>query len=143
MLEKSEEVAKKPHRKACFCRAVCRLHCNNDTGKCSCSDMSKTSVPRPLKTHHMTCSVPSAPVCFSPVGGEDGDRLSAAIIFLLACDRRCLTDRVHQTVHNLPDRDDRIQWDVGTLPPFLHPNTHTGFFLSCLAFQLHYLPFVR
>lgn len=29
----------------------------------------------------------------------------------------CMTDRRYQTVHNMSDRDESIQWDVGTLPP--------------------------
>lgn len=40
-----------------------------------------------------------------------------------------VTDKTHQTVHNLSDGDDRIPWGVGTRPPFsIRTHEHTQLF---------------
>lgn len=81
-------------------------------------------------------------------GGEDSDRLSEAMIFSLVCDRRGLIDSRQDTIHNLSDRDEKIQWDAATLPPFslcAHTQTHKAFFFllwafSSIIYHLFYVP---
>lgn len=121
-----------------------RLQYTSNFGKCSApAHRNTTSVPWPKK--HITryawflqpCKLES--VC--PTSGRREVRTvtdSHVMIFLLVCDRGCLTDRRHQTVHNLSDRDERIQWDVGTPPPTLPLSPHTRLFsvLFCLSAPL-------
>ena len=85
----------------------------------SCSDRNTTSVPRPLK--HITWQdgllQPCKQESVCPTSGRREvrtvtDSLQPWFSYW------SVTDKMHQTVHNLSDGDDRIQWGVGTQPPF-------------------------
>lgn len=76
------------------------------------------------------------------MSGEEGDGLSAAIIFSLVCDRSCLTDRRHQTEHSPSFRGGEFVGMVSAPNPLStrrHTETFSFLFPSTLCSIIHHL----